>query len=66
MNKLFCDRCKHEIPKNKEEQFRLTQLWTSKEDEENDHWDLCQYCSKLLLEFIGAKKWLNVLIVKTK
>jgi len=56
MNKLFCDRCKHEIPKNKEEQFRLTQLWTSKEDEENDHWDLCQYCSKLLLEFIGAKK----------
>jgi len=55
MNKLFCDRCKQEIKKGKEEEFKLIQLWTGSEDKQNDFWELCQTCSKSLLQFLKGE-----------
>lgn len=56
MQKFFCDRCKNEIIKDKElQQYKLTHLWTFGENKENDSWELCQYCSKRLLEFLGER-----------
>ena len=57
MEKVYCDRCEIEIKKDKEQEFRLEQLWTATDEgvKDNKHWDLCKKCTDKLFKFLDGK-----------
>lgn len=52
---MICDRCRQEIKKDKDEQFKLEHLYTGHENKENDYWDLCRDCGKAIIDFVEKR-----------